>query len=180
MVHIVTKKRIRTEEELNAIRQSWMVGDDGVLRWKRKAIHKNIGDSVGLSSVHGNHRVCFLYFNGKFTGFVESNVVWFLNTGEWPYHEIDHIDNDPTNNKMSNLRAATRSENNFNIGVIKNKNGAKGIFKQPNNKWVVQAWKNKKCYSLGAYDTIEEAIAAREVGIRHLHGEFANNGKRVA
>lgn len=41
-----------------------------------------------------------------------SHVVWFLNTGEWPTLQVDHKDDDRTNNKFGNLQELTHAENN--------------------------------------------------------------------
>lgn len=50
----------------------------------------------------------------------EHRVIWALVHGEWPTAEIDHIDRDGHNNRIDNLRAATREENCANRKVFKN------------------------------------------------------------
>jgi hypothetical protein len=74
--------------------------------------------------------------------------------------EIDHIDRNPANNKVENLRWATRSENAQNTGLRSdNTSGEKQIYKPSGrDKFVLRI--NEK--HIGCYDTLEEAVADRE------------------
>lgn len=77
--------------------------------------------------------------------------------------EIDHINRDSTDNRRSNLRFANRSINNFNKSLQSNNtSGHKGIYKTKNyNKWLVQIGCDGKRYYIGSYNTLDEAIQAR-------------------
>jgi hypothetical protein len=56
------------------------------------------------------------------------HFVWILKTGEEPNSEVDHIDRSPLNNQLSNLRLATRQEQNQNKGKKKsNSSGYIGV-----------------------------------------------------
>jgi len=171
-------KLVRTDDELEHIKASWYVDDSGVLRWKRHAINRRIGDAVGLSKLRGKHRACFLFVNGKQSCFVESNVIWFLRTGEWPHANIDHVDGNPLNNMPDNLRLCNQSENNCNsILRSDNKTGAKGVY-PAYRKWKVQVWKNKRCFSLGTFEDFELAELVSIEARKKLHGNFAFAGVR--
>jgi len=78
--------------------------------------------------------------------------------------DVDHIDRDTTNNSLSNLRWATRTENNLNTKVRSdNVSGHKGIYWIENRqKWRAEICINKKSILIGSYNTIEEAIKSRE------------------
>ena len=168
-------KKTRTLEQLNYLKSSWYVDEEGALRWARKAVYKQIGDLVGLSNVKGKHRIAFLSIKGKLIHFVESNAIWYLYTGEWPTLEIDHIDGNPHNNKKDNLRLVTRSQQQMNRIAGKSGRQNKGVYKRDyGNKWSAQIWINGICKNLGTYTSEEEASEVRELATEMLHGKFAN------
>lgn len=101
-------------------------------------------------------------------------IVWMLHGREIPKRplEIDHIDKCNTNDKIDNLRVATRSQQEANKGInITNTSGAKGVFLWK-NRFKVSIKVDKKNKSIGIFDTIEEAkIAYAEAGKKYF-GEF--------
>jgi len=101
-------------------------------------------------------------------------------TGDWPKHQIDHINRDPRDDRWDNLREATQSENQRNKGLQKNNTtGYKCVyFEKDRNHWTVKVGINKKRFRLGYYKTAEEAHEAHRKHIEFLHGEFANAGTR--
>lgn len=98
-------------------------------------------------------------------------VAWYLVHGEWPPHQIDHIDGNPANNRLSNLRLATQAENSRN----RRGSGASGIkgtywFQ---NKWNARIIAHGKRIYLGGFPTQEQAANAyREAALKHF-GAFA-------
>lgn len=100
-------------------------------------------------------------------------LAWFYMHGEWPAGEVDHINRDKTDNRLANLRVATRSQNSANIGARSdNRSGFKGVF--PNKRrWSSQVIARGKTYHLGTFDTPEMAHEAYCHAARRLHGEFA-------
>jgi len=102
-------------------------------------------------------------------------LAWLYVYGEWPKNDIDHIDGNSLNNKLSNLRLATPSENLRNRGKQKNnKSGYKGVyFNTQKNKWQAKINVHNKAYHLGYYDSPQEAGESYILASKELHGEFS-------
>ena len=87
-------------------------------------------------------------------------VAWLIYYGEDPQDlEIDHINRDKSDNRVSNLRLVDRSTNCFNTGISKvNTSGTKGVSYCKRDKlWIAKI--RRKC--IGYFRTKEEAITAR-------------------
>lgn len=104
-------------------------------------------------------------------------LAWLFHYGEWPTGEIDHIDGDRANNRIANLRVATRSQNLANRPVRKDcKSGHKGVYwSQDRRKWRAVIRVDGKVHHLGGYDTKEEAGKAYAAGALKYYGEFAHD-----
>jgi hypothetical protein len=98
------------------------------------------------------HRLAFLYM-----------------TGECPV-EVDHIDGNTLNNRWSNLRAATRSENLYNRPSASRFKGA--CFHKRIRMWQSYISKDGRRIHLGYFKTAEEAHEAYIVAATSLYGEF--------
>lgn len=104
-------------------------------------------------------------------------LIFLLCHGRLP-KEIDHIDGNPLNNNIENLREVTRSQNLQNTKTcIYNKSGAKGVWWYPRrNKWVAELKINNKKVVVGHYKSLDDAKAAiRDARVKY-HGEYANHG----
>lgn len=79
---------------------------------------------------------------------------------------VDHIDRDPTNNDVSNLRWATFLENAHNRSLSRNNTTGEAniFFDTIRNKYHLRYNNEYKKYSCGFYDTLEEAIEAKRTG----------------
>lgn len=90
----------------------------------------------------------------------------------------DHIESGQTlDNRRSNLRIVTSSQNNINARVRRdNPVGIKGIYRFRNGKWGAKIQANKSIKFLGYFFTQEEAAAAYRKAANELHGEFAYRG----
>lgn len=144
----------------------------GTIRW-RIASYRNVrkpGDKAGGKSGPGYEMV---WIDGKNYG--AHRVVWSLVHGEWPSQEIDHINGDRSDNRIENLRLASRQENAQNLGLREdNKSGVKGVFWHKNiAKWWAYINKEGQRMTLGYFDNLFEAAAARKSAEARLFGEFA-------
>lgn len=88
--------------------------------------------------------------------------------------EIDHADGDGLNNRRSNLRWATRAQNQFNIGPkAYNPSGLKGISFDPRcRKWRARIRIGGRETFLGYFETPEAAAEAYREAAHRYHGEF--------
>jgi hypothetical protein len=93
---------------------------------------------------------------------------------------VDHKDWDKHNNRKSNLRIATKSENNINIRRKRNNtSGYTGVtFNKRCGKYVARISKDNKRIFLGAFSTFEEAVKARHSAELELHGEWSGENNR--
>jgi hypothetical protein len=90
-------------------------------------------------------------------------LAWFLYYGQWPKSQIDHINGIKCDNRITNLRDVTQSQNQCNVGTRKdNTSGFRGVtFHKHRRKWVVEGRRFGKRACVGYYDSIEDAKAAR-------------------
>ena len=91
-------------------------------------------------------------------------VIYFLCTGIDPEEKIvDHIDTNPLNNKISNLRLATHKQNQDNRKKSKNNSsGVTGvIWVKLSKKWRAEIYKDRSRIYLGLFDNKDEAVAVR-------------------
>lgn len=101
-------------------------------------------------------------------------VAWAIHYGEWP-DVIDHINGNPSDNRITNLRNVSQTENMRNLSQrTDNTSGASGVWRE-GNKWAAEIkFKGKKRW-LGRYESFEDACAARanaqaELGFAKGHG----------
>jgi hypothetical protein len=95
--------------------------------------------------------------------------------------EIDHIDRNPANNRVDNLRWTTRAENMINCSLRSdNISGHRGIyFVKQRQKWVICYEFEKKKHYGGQYDTFEEAVANYKDPSNLKSGETLDYSKPV-
>ena len=89
--------------------------------------------------------------------------------------QVDHIDGDSLNNRRSNLRVATASQNSQNTKRRKdNGSGFKGVsFDKARGLWNARIWSKCELKRLGYYRCRTAAAVAYVKASRELHGEFA-------
>lgn len=99
-------------------------------------------------------------------------IIWELFNGPIPEGMlIDHKDGDKFNNRIDNLRLATRQQNNVNS--VSRTKLPKGISKVGKDKYRVRITIDGKQTHIGIYPSIEEAKAVYDSLAFGLHGEFA-------
>ena len=116
-------------------------------------------DKVGALDPEGY--LCIGVSGGRYRA---ARLAWLWMTGEWPPSgfQIDHINRNRTDDKWSNLRLVTWSEQQFNKGTPKNnKTGHTGVFITPKGRYGASCGRKY----LGVFKTIEAALSARNAYI---------------
>lgn len=134
--------------------------------WNRQRAGKAAG------TVSGDGHLQLRIFNKRY---LAHRVGYAIHHERWPTGIVDHINGDPSDNRICNLRDATRSQNGANfqrtkrghsrfIGVTYCKNS--GV-------WKATAQKNGVRYNLGSFQSEKDAALAYDKKAREVHGEFA-------
>jgi hypothetical protein len=95
--------------------------------------------------------------------YMAHRLAWLYVYGCFPNDHIDHINRNPDDNRICNLRIATSSQNQQNTKIRKtNVSGFKGIgYDKKENKWRARITFEEKTICLGRHKTIDLAIEAR-------------------
>lgn len=145
--------------------------DEGHFTWRRSKGRQCAGQRAGVAMVNGYRSIVL---DGK--RYYEHRLAWFYVTKQWPVHGTDHMDRNPKNNRFTNLRQATFSQNgmNMSIGTL-NTSGVKGVYwSGDRQKWVAQIKIYGKVKLLGRFLTKDEAIGSRLRAEAFLFGEYSN------
>ena len=104
--------------------------------------------------------------------YLAHRLAWFYSFGVWPECLVEHENRDRKDNKLSNLREATHTENLYNVDIRSdNSSGYRGVSRK-RGKWRARIRVAKEEVSLGSFDTPEEASQAYEAAAKELHGDF--------
>ena len=143
--------------------------ETGVLRWKEDRGHMKAGSVAGS---HGHPSNPYYAIKIDKVLYKNHRLAWLIVFG-WMPEAIDHIDGDPSNNRLSNLRACTMTQNKGNSRRYKNnKLGFKGVHRS-GDKYRAYVQHNGAKHHLGYFDTVEAAALAYERKAKELFGEFA-------
>jgi hypothetical protein len=106
--------------------------------------------------------------------YLEHRIAFLLVTGTWPIEEVDHKEPGVhADNKWSNLRPASHSENNANRRANSNTaSGRKGVSRHQ-GKWQARIQVNGQQHYLGDFTDLDQAAVAYAKAARELFGEFA-------
>jgi len=144
----------------------WKHRDDRSAQWNARMAGKHAGtiNSNGYVEVRMNgHR------------YGAHRLAWIITHGVIPAGlTVDHVDRDPSNNRLANLRLATQSQNNANSLRKKSASGVKGVtWRADRNYWMARITINGRSVNLGKFATAPEAHAAYLARARAVFGQFA-------
>lgn len=144
--------------------------DDGLI------CHRLKDGSLKLAGTTDRKGYRKMMINGK--EYYIHRLVWLYCHGIFPRFETDHIDGNRTNNRISNLRDVTKSENQKNRKLRSdNKSGCNGVYyDEKKGKYQASISLEGRSVLLGTFKTLEEAAQARELANVQL-GYSVNHGK---
>jgi hypothetical protein len=145
---------------------------DGHFYWKVLTGNARVGRVAGCI-VDKGYRL--IGINGQ--GYRAHRLAWLYVYGTFPEGQIDHINHNPDDNRIDNLRDVSNQENHRNKGTQKNnKSGCHGVSRQKNTgKWLARIKVSGRGIHLGTFPSFSDAKTARkaaevEYGFHPNHG----------
>lgn len=143
--------------------------ETGQFTWLVSAGSVKAGDEASSTTTAGYGRV-------KIEGvyYYLHRLAWAFVHGDFPDSDLDHENLVKSDNRISNLRLATKAENQMNRGVPKNNaSGCKGVtWNASRGKWSVRCAANGKRRHLGYFDDVAIATSVYRQHAPSIHGDF--------
>jgi len=140
--------------------------EEGKFYWLITSRRSIAGSEAGSKDPHGRVSIKVAGTRHK-----AHRLAWLFHYGEWPEGILDHVDGNPANNQIENLRIATYSQNAGNSkprGMF-----PKGVVALPGHRFRASIMIGGKRLNLGHFSTKEEAGAAYEKAASLHFGAFA-------
>lgn len=147
----------------------------GELRWRARADRsvqwngRHVGQMAGSISKSNGRRIINL--EGEL--FLAYRLIWKMVHGVEAPSDLDHADGDCLNDRLANLRPATKHENLRNSKLHKNKDLPKGVSRCGKTLFRSSIFIDGKGRHLGVFKTPEAAHAAYVTAASQAFGEFA-------
>ena len=146
--------------------------DNGVLRWQIvQGYRAAVGSAAGGKGKEGYVKI---KWKGKM---YQAHRLIFAYHHSWLPDEVDHINGNRADNRIENLRAATKNLNQHNAQRRSdNKSGVKGVhWCERDERWIAIIRHDNKVAFRGYYRDLSAAKIAVQEARKHLHGSFARH-----
>lgn len=151
--------------------------DSGVFTWTNPSKHVKYhkGKTAGKVAKNG-----YVYIGIMGKAYLAHRLAWLYMYGAFPNDQIDHINGNTVDNRMSNLRDVSNLENSRNMKrQINNTSGVTGVHKSTKrDKWVAKIKVKGKVIALGHHRDFNAARMTRWLAER-AYGFHENHGKRL-
>jgi len=147
----------------------------GNLYWRKREgdsspFNANFAGKIAGSTNKG-YRVVRIAETG--TCYLAHRIAWAMYYGQWPDHEIDHIDKNGINNRIDNLRRATHRENMCNRSM-KGTVPYKGVgYRAERSRFIARITVHGKTRRAGSFTDPVSAARAYDRAALEYHGEYA-------
>jgi hypothetical protein len=141
------------------------------LYWRVAGYRSKPGDRAGSTDSNGYRRITV---SGK--NYYIHRLIYQWHFGVAPTY-VDHIDRNPLNNCIENLRPCTPAQNAQNRKVsMRNTSGVKGLYwNKDKKKWMARIMVQGRRSFLGYFDSATEAKKVLLNNRSKLHGAFARS-----
>jgi len=148
---------------------------EGMLYWKNPSKRRKSLDPKGRAGSRHHTGYRSIMIDGR--SYQEHRIVFFYHNGYFPQY-VDHINGVRDDNRIENLRPATKQQNGANADIYSsNTTGFRGVsYKKRQNKYESYVRFHGKKIHLGTFASAEEAFIATQNKRKELHGEFFREG----
>lgn len=161
---MITQEELKQQLEYNP--------NTGIFTWAIRKPKVKFGAVAGRTKPKG-----YVEIRVNLVSYQAHRLAWLYVHGEWPDGLIDHINRDPADNRIANLRVATHQQNFRNVAASsRSSTGVKGVSPHSKSgKYRATIRVDGKRLWLGLFDTITEAGEAYREAAEVHHGDFAHH-----
>lgn len=149
--------------------------ENGCIKWRHppKNHTRMLGKEAGSLRTNRSGK-SYMHIKMNKRALRRSWLIFLWVNGRWPTHCIDHINGDSLDDRATNLREATITQNSWNHKRrSKSSHTPMGVRTTKSGRFNARIKHNGKPITIGTYNTVDEAATAYQKKRGELYGEFA-------
>jgi hypothetical protein len=139
----------------------------GLFTWRVKKARACVGDAAGYVLANGYRRV---QIDGR--SYAASHLAVLHVTGKLPAQEVDHRNRVRDDNRWDNLFECPHAVNLQNKGRYRNSTQSVSGVQRRGDRFRVRVWKDGMQHNVGVFDSMEDAVAQRQMAKAAIHHEW--------